>query len=183
MNINKYFTISLIISISIIIILYLSNRTKLLGRPIWHEPKRIVDWGLDTPATNKQILDIYSFSHITHGILLFLTFSYLQPYWPKYFNMNIEKAFLISIIIEFLWELFENSDAVIKKYRSRPEYKNYEGDSIINIIGDIICMMLGYYLCYKNKNLAILYVLITEIVLIPYGANLYYLSIGSLINT
>ena len=105
----------------------------------------------------------------------------LQPHWPKYFNMNIEKGFFLSIIIECLWELFENSEAVIKKYRQRDEYKNYKGDSIVNSIGDIFSMIIGYYLCYKNMNFAILYVIITEIVLIPFGANLLYMSIGSLL--
>lgn len=181
---NNYFYGSLIIFFIMVLSLKLIHKyydKEILGRNIWHDPTAIIDYGLDTPGTSQQIFDIYSLSHISHGILFFILFNMLQPYWPKYFNMNVEKSFLLSIGIECLWELFENSEAIINKYRKRPEYKNYKGDSIVNSIGDIFCVILGYYLCYKNIKFGILYVIITEIVLIPFRANLLYVSIGSLI--
>ena len=80
-----------------------------------------------------------------------------------------------------MWEIFENTPYIINKYRKRPEYENYEGDSIVNMIGDLACMIIGFYLSFKNKNVAIIYLVITELVLMPFGANFLHLSLGSLI--
>ena len=116
--------------------------TLFLGRPIWYNPKKIISLELDGADTSQQIFDIYSFSHITHGILLF--------YFFKYLNTNVIHGLYLTILLELIWEIFENTPYIIKKYRQSPEYKNYKGDSIVNIIGDTIFTILGYYLAYKS---------------------------------
>ena len=96
-------------------------------------------------------------------------------------NLNNIKGFLLSIIIEIIWEILENTPYIINKYREKPEYIGYKGDSIINSIGDTFSMIIGFYIAHKNKKIALLYLLITEIILIPFSANFLYLSFGSLI--
>tara|TARA_B100001094_G_scaffold300559_1_gene326089 strand:+ start:2275 stop:2808 length:534 start_codon:yes stop_codon:yes gene_type:complete len=177
MDLDTYFKITLFVIVSIIITIFIllkiTKINKFLGRPIWHEPINIIDYNLDAPGTSKQILDIYSLSHITHGILFYFVFKYLK--------MPIKRAFILAIILEIIWEIFENTPYVINKYRERPEYINYQGDSIVNMIGDLFSMIVGFYLSFKNQNMAIMYLVITELGLIPFGANFLYLSFGSLL--
>jgi hypothetical protein len=177
MVLDLYFKNSSLIIISIIftifVILKITKINNFLGRPIWHEPINIIDYNLDASGTSKQILDIYSLSHITHGILFYFSFKYLK--------IPIKRAFILAIILEIIWEIFENTPYIINKYRERPEYINYQGDSIVNMIGDLLSMIVGFYLSFKNQNMAIMYLVITELLLIPYGANFLYLSFGSLV--
>ncbi len=139
----------------------------MFGRPLWHNPPKIIGYGGDA---DKQIFDIYSFSHVTHGIMFYFILQSLkiEPMLGLY----------ISIIVEILWEIIENTEYIIKKYRKT--YKSYEGDSIVNIIGDIICAIMGYLLTHTFPIVSIIYVIITEIVLYPYKASLLQLSIMQL---
>ena len=121
---------------------------------------------------SKTLFDIYSFSHISHGILFYIFF--------KYLNIDFLTGLYLTIILEFLWEMFENTEYVIKKYRKK--YKQYDGDSNLNIIGDIICTIIGYIFASKTLYGSFFFLIISEIVLIPYKANLLQLSIGSIIN-
>ena len=121
--------------------------------------------------SSKGLIDIYSFSHISHGILFYFIFQYLQ--------FDVLNGLYLTIILEFLWEMFENTDYIIKKYRKK--YRDYDGDSIINIIGDIICNIIGYIFAYNLPYVSIIYLVLSELLLIPYKANLLELSIGSLL--
>ena len=120
---------------------------------------------------SKNLFDIYSFSHMSHGILFYLFFKYLK--------VNFLTGLYLTIILEFLWEMFENTEFIICVYRK--DYGNYEGDSYLNITGDIICTIVGYLLAYKTIYGSILFLIISEILLIPYKANFLELSFGSLL--
>lgn len=125
--------------------------------------------------TSTKLLDIYSFSHITHGVLYFLILVHIL-------KIDFWNGLILSILFEIIWEKIENTQYIIKKYRNK--YKNYRGDTNINIFGDILCSIIGYILSYqygkKNINILLFYILISEILLYKYDANLYQLSIGSL---
>ncbi len=175
---DQYFSISLIVFISLITLIYITTynnpTVKIMDRPIWYNPRNLLDYNLDAPGTSKQIGDIYSLSHITHGILFYLLFKYLK--------ININKGFLFAVVLEIIWEIFENSPYIINKYRKRPEYQNYSGDSIVNMLGDTLCMIFGFYMCYKNETLALIYMVTSEVMLSPYDANFIHLSFGSLLS-
>jgi len=121
--------------------------------------------------SSKGLIDIYSFSHISHGILFYFIFQYLQ--------FDVLNGLYLTIILEFSWEMFENTDYIIKKYRKK--YRNYDGDSTINIIGDIIGTIIGYVFAYNLPYISVVYLVLSELLLIPYKANLLELSIGSLL--
>ena len=122
---------------------------------------------------SKNLFDIYSFSHISHGVLFYLFFKYLK--------INFLTALYLTIILEFLWEMFENTEFIICVYRK--DYENYDGDSYLNITGDIICTIIGYLLASKTIYGSILFLIVSEIILIPYKANFLELSFGSLLKT
>jgi hypothetical protein len=173
-NILYYTTI---IAVIIFIILYLLpfSEEKILSRPIWHNPKNIIDFELDGKGTSQQILDIYTFSHISHGIIFYHLLN----------NINIplikNNAIFIAILLEIAFEIFENTPSIINKYRNKKEFNNYKGDSIVNIIGDVLFSIVGYYFAEKYSKSSIIYLIITELLLIPYNASLLHLSINSLI--
>ena len=139
----------------------------ILGRPLWHSPPKLISYTLDGGDTSQQVFDIYSFSHITHGILFFfiLRSLHIQPLMGLY----------ITIIVETLWEIIENTDYIINTYRKT--YKLYEGDSVVNMIGDVIFTIIGYILAYRYPVIAIIYTVLLEIVLYPYKASLLQLSV------
>jgi len=120
---------------------------------------------------SKNLFDIYSFSHISHGILFYLLFKYLK--------INFLTGLYLTIILEFLWEMFENTEFIICVYRK--DYENYDGDSYLNITGDIIFTIIGYLLASKTIYGSVLFLIISEIILIPYKANFLELSFGSLL--
>jgi hypothetical protein len=154
------------------IYLIVPSDAELFGRPVWHEPREIIDYESDGKGTSQQVLDIYSFSHITHGVLLYFLLRFL--------GLGVNNGLYVAILMVVMWEIFENTPFIINRYRRNKEYEHYKGDSIANIIGDIILVIFGYYLSYKTPTLAILYAALSEIVLMCYEASVIHLSFGSL---
>ena len=70
-SINNSLKNVLFFIIIIIIILYLLPIDNILGRQIWYKPKKIMDYEFDGKGTSKQLFDIYTISHIIHGILFY----------------------------------------------------------------------------------------------------------------
>lgn len=120
-------------------------------------------WSSDVMSSeqSQQFADPYSFTHVVHGIafyfLLWLAFGKkLKPV----------QRLLLSIGLESAWEILENTDYVINRYREATISLDYYGDSILNSVGDIIAMILGYVMAWKfPKKLTIAIVIITEVLL------------------
>ena len=170
---EKIVLLAIFLLYSSFLALYIYSPSNLfMGRPIWFNPPRIMNLELDSQETSQQIADIYSLSHITHGILFYNLF--------KYLNIDTITGLFLTIIIEITWETFENTPYIIRKYRKKKEFENYMGDSIANVTGDIIFTIIGYYLGNKAPEVSIIYVILSEILLIPFNANFLHLSLGSL---
>ncbi len=63
--------------------------------------------------------------------------------------MPVAWRFLVATAIELAWELVENSDAVIERYRTTTVSKDYLGDTIINVLSDVFAMALGFWLAAR----------------------------------
>lgn len=98
-------------------------------------------WG--SSHTSQHVLDPYVFTHILHGVAFFwitgLIFSKLTNEW----------RFLIATIAEAGWEILENSNFIIEKYRANTASFDYFGDSIVNSIADVAACALGFWIAVK----------------------------------
>ena len=159
---SKIYSLIFFLIIIIIILSILPPETTILGKKIWYNPPKIIDWNFDAKSTSQQIFDVYSLTHITHGILFFLAFKLLGAS-----NLN---ALYMSLGLEILYEIISNTPQAIKVYRDK--WPNYRGDSLINITGDIVCALLGVLLVYKYPVVGLLFALISEIILYKYSAGL-----------
>lgn len=87
---------------------------------------------------SQHLLDPYSFTHFTHGLIFAGFFALLMPRMPRTWR------FTGSIGLAAAWEILENSPLIINRYRTATMSLNYLGDSITNAMGDILCCAVGF---------------------------------------
>ena len=97
----------------------------------------------DSPKTSQMLADWYSPSHVIHGFIFYGFLWLAARSWP------IERRFLVALLLEIGWEILENTDWAINRYREATIAIGYTGDSILNTMSDIAMMALGFWLARK----------------------------------
>jgi hypothetical protein len=129
----------------ILILLAITAATLLaMGRPPICTCGHVALWhGAIDSGNSQHLLDWYSPSHVIHGFLFYGALWLLLRRLPLRFRL------LIAAIVEASWELVENSPMVIDRYRTATMALGYTGDSVLNSLSDISCMMIGFALARK----------------------------------
>jgi hypothetical protein len=85
-----------------------------MGRPLTyrHGPVRLWSGNVQSDQNSQQIADPYTFTHFEHGALFYgLT-------WLVMRGASLGTRAVAAIAIEAAWEGYENTDAVIERYRT-----------------------------------------------------------------
>jgi hypothetical protein len=112
------------------------------GRLWWCSCDYLLIWSGDpwSSDNSQHLLDPYGFTHVLHGFifcgLLALIVPRLSPVWQLW----------LAVSIEAVWEVVENSEFVIRRYREETAALGYHGDTIVNSLADIILCGIGFVL-------------------------------------
>ena len=119
-------------------------------------------WAGNTKSSDnsQHLFDPYSFTHVLHGLLFYGALAWIAPRLPLAWRLAV------AVAVEAAWEVVENSAFVIQRYREATLALGYEGDTIVNSLGDILCMAAGFWLArvLGFRRSTVLFV-VTEVVL------------------
>jgi hypothetical protein len=93
--------------------------------------------------TSQHLFDPYSLTHTLHGLAFYGMLALLIP------RLSVRWRFWLAILIESVWEVIENTNFVIQRYREATAALGYEGDSVVNSLGDIAACGVGFWLASK----------------------------------
>ncbi len=113
----------------------------MMGRVPWCACGHIDIWGtVGTSEGSQQFLDWYTPSHLLHGLLFYAAL------WLVARRLSLGLRLVIATAVECAWEIVENTDAVIERYREVTISLDYYGDSVLNSVMDIAAMLAGFWM-------------------------------------
>ena len=133
-----------------------------MGRSIAyaHGPVRLWVGDVNSDQNSQQLSDPYTFSHIIHGALFYGVTHLVLP------RASTAARLIVALSIEGAWEVYENTDTVINRYRAATIALGYYGDSVLNSFSDVAACLLGFVLASRARWWwTVSWVVATELVL------------------
>ena len=133
-----------------------------VGRTPWYKYGAIRVWSgnISSSENSQQIADPYSFTHITHGVAFYAVLRLVAP------QLSLGLRALAALSVESIWEVFENTDMVIQRYRTATLSLDYYGDSVVNSIFDILFCLFGFFMASRlPSRLTLVLLFAIEIIL------------------
>ena len=136
----------------------------------------VLPWsgGVCSPDNSQHFLDPYSFTHVLHGVLFFWLIYWLTPkdHHPTRAARagtpgQLATQLFIATTVEAAWEVFENTNFIIERYRTATAALGYNGDTVVNSIGDLLCCLLGFLIAQRlGFRRALVLFVVVELILI-----------------
>jgi hypothetical protein len=125
-----------------------------------HGPARLWSGDIHSDQNSQQVFDPYTFTHIEHGAIFYgLTRTLLR-------SAPLASCAIVAITLESAWEVYENTDRVINRYRAATISLGYYGDSVVNSMADILACVVGLVLAWRlPKSVTVLWVVGVEAML------------------
>lgn len=151
----------LVIAVTILIL-------KAMGRPLISNSGTVKLWHSEVVSSenSQHLSDWYSFSHIVHGFLFFFILWLVSKKIPLVRKFSI--ALVIAVVMESIWEIIENTDFIINRYREATIALDYFGDSITNSTADIFFMSLGFMMASRLSVIASLSIVVASEVMLAF---------------
>jgi len=133
------------------------------GRLWWCKDDAYTLWsGAVLSRHNSQhLFDPYTLTHVLHGVLYFWIASLIFKRTPLVWRL------LLAILVECSWEVLENTNMVVERYRAVTISLDYFGDSVANSLGDMLSCAVGFVIARKLKLWwSLAFFVVTELILL-----------------
>jgi uncharacterized protein (DUF2062 family) len=127
------------VAIAVAVIALSAGLLLAMGRPMTyqHGPVRLWSSDVQSDQNSQQLADPYTFTHVTHGVVLFWLVGLAAR------SIRTGTRAVVALALECAWEVLENTDLVIQRYRAVTVSLGYYGDSVLNSIGDVSAAAIG----------------------------------------
>jgi hypothetical protein len=134
-----WIAVSLAITAAAAVALYL------MGHPPICECGTVKLWhGVTGTSENSQhLFDWYTPSHVIHGFIFY------GILWLLFRRTSLGFRLVLAVLIEASWEIVENTEFIMDRYRQATISLDYFGDSVINSVADIFSMAVGFFLAAR----------------------------------
>jgi hypothetical protein len=159
MSVRKLWPLLALVTVLVAAAFQLRNQ----GRSWWCSCGQPFLWAGDiwSSHNSQHLLDPYAFTHLLHGFAFFWFLSWSLPRISPLWQLSL------AILLEALWELFENTEFTIQRYREATAALGYYGDSVANSLGDVVTCGIGFLIAQRlGFRRSLVAFAVTELVLL-----------------
>jgi hypothetical protein len=123
-------------------------------------PVRLWSGDINSDQNSQQVFDPYSFTHVVHGAALYGLARLMLGAAP------FGRTAIAVVTLESAWEVYENTNQVINRYRAETVSLGYTGDSMLNSFFDIVSCVVGLLLAWRKPAwITVSWVVVVEVIL------------------